>query len=49
MTKYPTKNAYMRQLCIGVPISLLFMGVVVAAQIGLQYVKWEVGGENTED
>ena len=39
----------MRQLCIGVPISLLFMGVVVAAQIGLQYVKWEVGGENTED
>lgn len=47
--KIATRDSYKRQLLIGVPISVLFMAVVVMAQVLLQWVKWEVGGANDTD
>ena len=47
--KIATRDSYKRQLLIGVPISVLFMAVVVMAQVLLQWVKWEVGGANDSD
>ena len=35
-------------MLVGVPISLLAMGVVVGAQVLLQWVKWKVGDSNDE-
>ena len=44
-----TKDAYLRQLFIGVPISLIFMLFVFGSQIGLQWIKWEVGDAGDPD
>ena len=41
-------ESYTRQMLVGVPISLLAMGVVVGAQVLLQWVKWKVGDSNDE-
>ena len=41
--KVASKDAYLRQMCIGVPVSLAFMGLVVLAQVALQYANWEIG------
>lgn len=40
--KIASKKAFERQLLIGVPVSLLFMCLVLGGQVLLQYINWEV-------
>lgn len=44
-----TKDAYLMQMLVGVPVSILFMLVVIGAQIGLQWINWETGSSHSED
>jgi hypothetical protein len=46
--KVASKDAYVRQMIIGVPVSLAFMGLVVMAQVALQYTNWELGSSNDD-
>ena len=41
--KVSVRNSYVWQLALGLPISILFMCLVVGAQILLQYANWELG------
>ena len=41
-TKIATKKAYERQMLIGVPVSILFMFLVISGQVMMQYINWSV-------
>ena len=36
-------------MLVGVPISMLFMGCIVGAQVLLQWVNWEKGSANSDE
>ena len=41
--KVATKDAYTRQMLVGVPVSLAFMMLVIGCQVALQALNWEIG------
>ena len=44
--KVATKDAYLMQMLVGVPVSLVFMLIVIASQCALQYANYKSGQTN---
>lgn len=47
--KVTMRNAYKMQLCVGVPVSLLFMGLVVGCQVAMQYFNYNMSKDEQDD
>lgn len=46
--KIAKKDSYWRQLCVSVPISLIFICIVISAQVGVQYANYYIGDEGNK-
>mgnify|MGYP000845291154 CR=1 FL=1 len=44
-----TRDAYLMQMLVGVPVSLLFMGLVIGAQVLMQWWNWQIIKDQTDE